>query len=258
MAAAEDIDREPNGEPPVLVRAAQYVRMSTDHQRYSTENQAEAIQQYADAHGLEIVRTYADEGKSGLNIGGRSGLTQLIADVEERRTDFEVLLVYDVSRWGRFQDSDEAAFYEYQCRRAGLRVVYCAEPFDNDGTPIATIVKSVKRAMAGEYSRELSTKVFIGQCRLVELGYRQGGAPGYGLRRVLVDDKGEPKGQLSRGEQKSLQTDRVILVPGPPEEVDTVRQIYRLFVERGQSEREIAALLNADGCRTDLGREWSR
>lgn len=258
MAAAEDIDREPTGEPPVLVRAAQYVRMSTDHQRYSTENQAEAIQQYADAHGLEIVRTYADEGKSGLNIGGRSGLTQLIADVEERRTDFEVLLVYDVSRWGRFQDSDEAAFYEYQCRRAGLRVVYCAEPFDNDGTPIATIVKSVKRAMAGEYSRELSTKVFIGQCRLVELGYRQGGAPGYGLRRVLVDDKGEPKGQLSRGEQKSLQTDRVILVPGPPEEVDTVRQIYRLFVERGQSEREIAALLNADGCRTDLGREWTR
>jgi DNA invertase Pin-like site-specific DNA recombinase len=258
MAAADDIDREPPGEPPILVRAAQYVRMSTDHQRYSTENQAEAIQQYADAHGMEIVHTYADEGKSGLNIGGRGGLKQLISDVEGHVTDFAVVLVYDVSRWGRFQDSDEAAFYEYLCRRSGLQVVYCAEPFDNDGTPIATIVKSVKRAMAGEYSRELSTKVFIGQCRLVELGYRQGGAPGYGLRRLLVDERGEPKGQLSRGEQKSLQTDRVILVPGPPEEVDTVRQIYRLFVERGQTEREIAAVLNGDGCRTDLGREWTR
>ncbi len=258
MADASDIEAERLAEPPVLVRAAQYVRMSTDHQRYSTENQAEAIQQYADAHGMEIVRTYADEGKSGLSIGGRGGLQQLIGDVEEHNTDFQVLLVYDVSRWGRFQDSDEAAFYEYLCRRAGLQVVYCAEPFDNDGTPIATIVKSVKRAMAGEYSRELSTKVFIGQCRLVELGFRQGGAPGYGLRRLLVDDKGEPKGQLVRGEQKSLQTDRVILVPGPAEEVDTVRQIYRLFVERGHSEREITALLNADGCRTDLGREWTR
>jgi len=258
MAAADDIDRELTDEPLTLVRAAQYVRMSTDHQRYSTENQAEAIQQYADAHGMQIVHTYADEGKSGLNIGGRGGLQKLISDVEERLTDFQVLLVYDVSRWGRFQDSDEAAFYEYLCRRSGLQVVYCAEPFDNDGTPIATIVKSVKRAMAGEYSRELSTKVFIGQCRLVELGFRQGGAPGYGLRRLLVDDKGEPKGQLIRGEQKSLQTDRVILVPGPPEEVDTVRQIYRLFVERDHSERQIAALLNEDGCRTDLGREWSR
>ncbi len=258
MLDADQASWEPPREPPTLVRAAQYVRMSTDHQRYSTENQAEAIQQYADAHDMQIVRTYADEGKSGLNIGGRSGLQKLINDVEEQRTDFEVVLVYDVSRWGRFQDSDEAAFYEYLCRRAGLRVVYCAEPFDNDGTPIATIVKSVKRAMAGEYSRELSTKVFIGQCRLVELGYRQGGAPGYGLRRLLIDDRGEPKGQLDRGEQKSLQTDRVILVPGPPEEVDTVRQIYRLFVEHGRSESEIAAILNEDGCRTDVGREWTR
>jgi DNA invertase Pin-like site-specific DNA recombinase len=222
MAATDSVVSAPTGEPPATVRAAQYVRMSTDHQRYSTENQAEAIEAYAREHGMEIVRTYADEGKSGLSIEGRSGLKQLISDVEARRTDFEVLLVYDVSRWGRFQDSDEAAFYEYLCRRAGLQVVYCAEPFSNDGTPIATIVKSVKRAMAGEYSRELSTKVFIGQCRLVELGFRQGGAPGYGLRRMLVDDKGEPKGQLTRGEQKSLQTDRVVLVPGPPEEVDTV------------------------------------
>ena len=28
-------------------RAAMYVRMSTDHQKYSTENQADAIQEYA-------------------------------------------------------------------------------------------------------------------------------------------------------------------------------------------------------------------
>ena len=67
---------------------------------------------------------------------------------------------------------------------------YCAEQFENDGGPVATIVKSVKRAMAGEYSRELSTKVFAGQCRLVELGYRQGGPAGLGLRRVLVDEHG--------------------------------------------------------------------
>ena len=42
-------------------------------------------------------------------------------------------------------------------------------------------------------------KVFAGQCRLVELGYRQGGAAGYGLRRVLIDEHGNPKGELSRG-----------------------------------------------------------
>ena len=48
-----------------LFRAAQYVRMSTDHQRYSTENQAEIIAAYAARRNFEIVRTYADEGRSG-------------------------------------------------------------------------------------------------------------------------------------------------------------------------------------------------
>src|SRR5205085_41368 len=120
---------------------------------------------------------------------------------------------------------------EYICKRANIAVHYCAEQFENDGSPVSTIVKGVKRAMAGEYSRELSAKVFIGQCRLIELGYRQGGAPGFGLRRMLRDQSGVPKGTLNRGEQKSIQTDRVILVPGPSDEVETVRWMYRTFLE---------------------------
>ena len=53
------------------VKAAIYVRMSTEHQQYSTENQADAISKYAEQHDMEIVKTYADEGKSGLKIEGR-------------------------------------------------------------------------------------------------------------------------------------------------------------------------------------------
>jgi DNA invertase Pin-like site-specific DNA recombinase len=243
---------------PGLTRAAQYVRMSTDHQRYSTENQADAIRDYAVRNGMEIVRTYADEGKSGLTVEGRASLRALIDDVQNKQADFEVLLVYDVSRWGRFQDADESAYYEYSCRRAGIRVVYCAEQFENDGSPTATIIKSVKRAMAGEYSRELSSKVFIGQCRLIELGFRQGGPAGFGLRRQLIDGSGAAKGLLAPGEHKSLQTDRVVLVPGPDSELATVRRIYRLFVLTGMTEKAIADQLNIDGLQTDLGRPWTR
>jgi DNA invertase Pin-like site-specific DNA recombinase len=101
-------------------RAAQYVRMSTEHQKYSTENQSEAIQNYAARRGIEIVRTYADEGKSGLSLGGREALKRLIDDVQAKRTDFTTILVYDVSRWGRFQDADESAYYEYICKRSVL------------------------------------------------------------------------------------------------------------------------------------------
>ena len=239
-------------------RAAQYVRMSTDLQKYSTENQADAIRVYAADRGLDIVRTYVDSGKSGLRIEGREALQHLIRDVETGVADFEVILVYDVSRWGRFQDADESAYYEYICRRAKIQVEYCAEQFENDGGPVATIVKSVKRAMAGEYSRELSTKVFAGQCRLIELGYRQGGPAGFGLRRVLVDERGELKAELKRGEQKSLQTDRVLLVPGPVEEVEVVRWVYSQFVDEGRVESEIASALNERGITTDLDRPWTR
>ncbi len=239
------------------LRAAQYVRMSTEHQQYSTDNQSAAIRDYAERRGIEIVRTYADEGKSGLSIGGRTALQRLIADVEGGAADFEVILVYDVSRWGRFQDADESAYYEYICRRAGIAVAYCAEPFENDGSPVSTIVKGVKRAMAGEYSRELSAKVFARQCRLIELGYRQGGPAGYGLRRVLVDASGAVKGALRRGEHKSLQTDRVILVPGPAEEVAWVHAMFRWLIEDDLSFAAIAARLNAAGVRTDGDRPWS-
>jgi DNA invertase Pin-like site-specific DNA recombinase len=175
----------PNAPP--RSRAAQYIRMSTEHQQYSPENQVDIIQQYAREHNMEIVQVYSDHGRSGLNIAGREGLNRLMADVEAKRTDFTSLLVYDVSRSGRFQDVDESAYYEYVLKRAGIRVHYCAEQFENDGSMSSSVLKILKRSMAAEYSRELSVKVFSGQCRLIELGFRQGGPAGYGLRRQLID-----------------------------------------------------------------------
>ena len=144
-------------------RAAQYVRMSTDMQQHSIENQKETIVAYAACRGLTIVRSYEDAGKSGLRFEGRAALKSLIDDVKSGRADFSIVLVYDVSRWGRFQDSDESAYYEFICREAGVAVEYCAEQFVNDGSLITTVIKNIKRAMAGEYSRELSVKVFAGQ-----------------------------------------------------------------------------------------------
>ena len=240
------------------IRAAQYVRMSTEHQQYSTENQSDVLREYAKKRGFEIVRTFTDSGKSGLRIDGRDGLKELIEVVQSGAADFRAILVYDVSRWGRFQDADESAYYEYICKRAGINVSYCAEQFENDGSPVSTIVKGVKRAMAGEYSRELSAKVFKGQCKLVELGFRQGGAAGFGLRRLLIDQAGKPKAELRPLEQKSLQTDRVILVPGPAEERTIVRRIYRLFVHERQREREIADELNRASIVGESGRAWTR
>lgn len=239
-------------------RAAAYVRMSTEHQQYSTENQLDTILAYAKHRNLNVVRTYTDEGKSGLNLDGRNGLKQLLGDIEARQINFTAILVYDVSRWGRFQDPDESASYEVRCRKAGVSVHYCAEQFENDGTPVSNIIKSVKRMMAGEYSRELSVKVFAGQSRLISKGFRQGGPAGYGLRRLLIDENGNAKYELASKQHKSIQTDRVVLVPGPLHETETVKYIYRRFIFDGLKEDSIAAELNARGVHSDRGRPWTR
>lgn len=239
-------------------RAAQYVRMSTEHQRYSTENQAAAIAVYAAQHDLAIVRTYRDEGRSGLRIQQREGLIELIEDVRGGRADFDHILVYDVSRWGRFQDVDESAYYEFTCRRAGIKVCYCAEEFDNDGSVIASIVKNLKRVMAAEYSRELSVKVHAGACRVASLGFKQGGAASYALQRELVDEDRRSRGIiLGKGQRKHLQTDRVLLQPGPDQEQKIVAQIFREYVVHRRSQASIARLLNKEQVSNHRGTPWS-
>jgi DNA invertase Pin-like site-specific DNA recombinase len=75
--------------------------MSTEHQQYSTQNQSKTIREYAERRGIEIIKTYSDDAKSGLIIGGRRALQQMISDVESGSADYRVILVYDVTRWGR-------------------------------------------------------------------------------------------------------------------------------------------------------------
>jgi len=111
----------------------------------------------------------------------------LLDDVSHARHDFSVLLVYDISRWGRFQDADESAYYEFTLKKAGIEVHYCAEQFVNDGSLPSALFKAIKRTMAAEYSRELSRKTWARKSRIVELGFRGGGPAGFGLRRLLVD-----------------------------------------------------------------------
>jgi len=230
-----------------FVPVAQYLRMSTEHQQYSLENQLAAIQKYAEGRSFQVVHTYSDAAKSGLVLKRRAGLSQLLQDVASGSASYRAILVYDVSRWGRFQDTDESAHYEFLCKLAGTPVHYCAEVFANDGTLPNLIMKALKRAMAGEYSRELGVKVLAGQKRLAAMGFKQGGMPGYGLRRLLVSTDRKPKQRLASGERKNLASDRVILAPGPACELQVVRDIYRMLISDRLSIYAIARELNGRG-----------
>lgn len=238
-------------------RAAQYLRMSTDMQQYSIENQKDVIALYAARHRYAIVRSYEDAAKSGVRLTGRPALKALLDDVSFGRAEFDTVLVYDVSRWGRFQDSDESAHYEYICKQAGIQVHYCAEQFANDGSLTATVIKNIKRAMAGEYSRELSVKVHAGQSKLASRGFYFGASAGFGLRRVLVDERGVPKMELAPGQRKSLHTEHVILVPGPPEEVRIVNYVYDQYIDKRRATSAIVRSLNRMKIPRPCGKPWN-
>ncbi|RUW31007.1 recombinase family protein [Mesorhizobium sp. M1E.F.Ca.ET.041.01.1.1] len=239
------------------VPAAQYIRMSTEHQRYSLENQIAAIAEYAELRGFAIVQTYTDAGRSGLSLKGRDGLKQLLSDVVTGQRTYSAILVLDVSRWGRFQDTDQSAHYEFLCREAGVAVEYCGEPFENDGSMISAIVKNLKRVMAGEYSRELSEKVSRAKKQQARLGFKQGGHMPYGVRRLLVSKDREPRFLLGPGDQKGLNTDRVVFVPGPPDEIRIVRRIFRMFLRQNRSMTDIARKLNEEGIPSTNGWTWT-
>ncbi len=237
-------------------RAVQYLRMSTEHQRYSLENQETRIAEYAAEHGYDVVGTYADAGRSGLTLKERKELNRLLRDVTDPARSFSTILVLDVSRWGRFQDPDQHAAYEFICRDLGVRVEYVAEAFLNDGSFASSMLKHMKRIMAGEFSRELSAKVAYGQLRGARRGQKQGGPVGIGLRRLLVDGAGQPKYELAVGEWKALATDKVVVVPGPIAEQDVVRRLFDLFIE-GATFSGIARHLNHVGAPSTGKLPWS-
>jgi len=241
----------------LCLKGAMYIRMSTELQVESPENQARAIRDYADGYGTEIVAIYTDLGVSGMKAEGREQFQAMLDDVEAGRNEYGIVLYLDDSRWGRFVDSGEAEYYRMRLKLKGVFCHACDKPLSMAATFADRIMTMVKDESASDYSRQLSQKVFIGQSNLTLKGFRQGGPAGFGLRRMLVDEAGKPKQELTIGQRKSLQTERVVLVPGPEAELDAVRWMYDQFIA-GIREVEIADMLNAGGWLTDFGRPWSR
>jgi len=157
-------------------KAAAYLHSATsyapdDLQYPAMREQAELISAFAEKNSMDIVKTYIDSGKCGANA--RAGLRNMIEDVQSGTAEYDVILMRDITRWGR-ERMDEAAYYEFICRRAGFDVQYMNEPFKNDGSVISSIIKTIKRGMEGEYRRERAAKAKAARLRRKA---RKAGAP---------------------------------------------------------------------------------
>lgn len=238
---------------------AYYRHSAEDKQENSVPIQREHTVLFAKKHNITIIHEEADEGKTGL-LADRPGFNRLFQRwiLNEKAPSFEYVLVFDVSRWGRFQDQDEAAYYEFLCKKRGKKVVYVEKGFPReDQQLIAHLETSIQRYMAADYSRQLSNKVFYGCARISGEGYSAGGPPCFGMARLLLDVNKKPVRILKRGERKQIENERVIFIPANDETTKTVRQIFDLYVQQNTNTKKIAAILNDAYIPSARGCTWN-
>ena len=249
------------GAPPASApqaRAVAYYRHSAqDKQENSIPLQQEQVRAWAEGHGIEISQEFSDAGVSGLSTERREAWNDMIENWVKKRTDFEYVLVLDVSRWGRFQDIDLSAAYAAECTRHGKQVIYTTLGIPRKDDLFHPIMVSLERFRAAQYSRELSEKVFRGCSKVAQQGFCAGGTAAYGLKRMLLDGSRRPVMVLSDGQRKRLQNERVTFVPGDPDELKVVRRIFMEYARDRLAAREIARRLNDEGIPSPGGRRWT-
>lgn len=247
-------------EAPKKKAVAYYRHSAEDKQENSVAIQREHALKFAQERQIEIVHEEADEGKSGLSAN-RPGFDRLFKDwiLNPEAPQFDYVLVYDVSRWGRFQDQDEAAFWEFRCKSQGKQVIYVSRGFPKEEQQlISSLQTSIERYMAAEYSRQLSEKVFYGSVKVSQQGFSAGGVAPYGMARVLLDETKKPIGILKRGEHKVIANQKVIFTPANDETTEVVKKIFSLLVEQQYKPTIIACLLNEKRIPSSNGLSWNR
>ena len=174
---------------PTRAKAVAYYRHSAqDRQENSIPIQREQVRKFAGENAIAIIEEFADAGKSGLSTDGRDDFKRMLEMVIDTSIKFEYVLVFDLSRWGRFQDIDMSAHYRALCKKYGREVIYTTIGFPKENDPMHFMQLNFEGYRAATYSRELSGKVFAGCAKIAQQGYWAGGSPPYGFHRLLLDE----------------------------------------------------------------------
>jgi hypothetical protein len=242
------------GEKPMHV--ALYLRRSTNEylQPQSLNVQEERLREYAARNNLEVVDVFADSA-SGVSIKRRKDFQRLL-QIVQNGAPFQAVLVRDVTRWGRFQNVDEGAYWEVFMLLHNVKVIYAEELFDDAPRPYDALLKVIRRVAAAEFSREKSRLVQAALASCAKQGFRVNGLAPYGMQRILVKLDGQYVRTLRPGERKESSSHRVKLMPRNGRAARTVREIFTWFTEDGLTLGEIAERLNAKAVPTARGKRW--
>ena len=237
-----------------MKRAIAYLRKSTDLQETSLEQQKEKVLEFAKEHSVRVIEIFAEEA-CGENVKGRPEFRKMIECCKSNE-DFQYVFVYDISRWGRFENPKEAVYWEVEVERAGRKVVFISEGFkeDNIGNSISNFVKS---AEASEYLKNIRRQTTRGMIFNANKGFWMGGRPSYGYNRAIVDN-GKVIEVLLEGKQKNIKDQKIKLVINEAQ-AKAVRTIFIMFAKQGLSVHSIVTHLNSQSQFVPArGRMWSK
>jgi site-specific DNA recombinase len=237
-----------------MKRAIAYLRKSTDLQETSLEQQKEKVLEFAREHSVRVIEIFAEEA-CGENVEGRPEFRKMIECCKSNE-DFQYVFVYDISRWGRFENPKEAVYWEVEVERAGRKVVFISEGFkeDNIGTSISNFVKS---AEASEYLKNIRRQTVRGMMYHANKGFWMGGRPPYGYDRAIIED-GKVIEVLKEGKQKNIKDQKIKLVINE-EQTKAVKTIFIMFAKQGLSVHSIVTYLNNQSQFVPArGRMWSK
>jgi len=214
-------------------RVAGYARVSTDseEQQTSYEAQVDYYTHYIQSKPeWEFVKVYTDEGISATNTKKRDGFNQMVADALAGKID--LIVTKSVSRFAR--NTVDSLTTVRKLKEKGVEVYFEKEniyTLDSKGELLITIMSS----LAQEESRSISENVT------------------WGKRKQFADGKVALPYKHFLGYQKGPDGLPQIV----PEEAETIRRIYSLFI-LGGTPCSIAKQLTGEHIPTPSGREkWS-
>jgi len=241
-----------------LIPAVTYIRMSSDKQDKSPEQQRDELAKLAEKSGYRIIRSYDDLGVSGNKIEKRVGFRRMVADAS-KLGDFRVILCWDFKRFGRF-NSIESGKWIHPLIEADVKLVTVCEGEINWSSFEGRVMSALYAESANQFLVDLSRTSLRGRISRAKAGHHNGGIAPYGYDRMLCDEAGNQRMRVKRGESvaKPKSWTTCLVLSENTQQVETVRFIFDRFANHRTSASAIANELNLRGVKTLSGCPWSR
>ena len=265
------------------------LRNSDASQDLSLEEQREACERFAKERGYTVRRAikgfpdsvfrdgaFFDDAVSGVDTEKRHGFQALLKAAKDPNVGIGAVICYNVSRFGRF-DTDEAGYWRYQLRQAGVDILYVAEGFQGDDSD--DLVRAVKQWLGRKFLQDLSQDTVRGLIAITRKGYWYGGIPPFGFdlayesvsgnplfvvrfepdgSKLVLDLDGAIQQRVPRGERVlRTESQRARLRPGSSAHIALVCEIFELYAA-GRGFKTIAGILNQRGVPAVRDGKWSR